>query len=223
MATANTIITQAQYNFQGDASNTLVTSTMWEIWFNQAQQDLYRILRDTHDSHYWNILRRGSGIVAVLTGHTVTNGVASLSSVDLIVDVSRGTNDTHLFQVSPNVIRWIDENTYMQPWQEVYAAHYEGGELYIRPTTITAINVEYMIPPTDISNFSATYTTFPIDVHNILAMLMTTYAFASEEDLDNVNLWSEAVRSALNLPIVDVHWHATHDTHLHKHESRATE
>lgn len=197
MTTANDLIVKAQYNYQGDAGDSLVTTAMWQNWFNQSQQDLYRILRD---NQRWEILLRGSGLVATASAVIVTNGKVTIpGTADTIIAVSQGTNDTTLTEISFEVLRRLDNNPYMQPWGETYSVDWGTRSLYVRPTSIASVEIKYTIPPEDISNFSLAYTTFPPEQYNVLSMILTTYAFASEEDIENVSLWAQSISSALSL------------------------
>ena len=197
MTTGTEIITKAQYNYQGDAGNSLVTTAMWQEWFQQSQQDLYRLLRD---HNRLETLSRGAALIATGSSVTVGDGTADLpAAADKVIAVYAGTKEAHLTEVSPAVIRWIDNNSYLQPWQDVYAVHYEDREIYIRPATLTPVDIEYTSPPAELANFGVAYTTFPGEILNVLAMIITTYAFAAEEDVENVALWAQSVTSALDL------------------------
>lgn len=177
--TPQEIIQRARGHF-GEANELTLLDVTVQEWVNDAMKELYDVLHAT---------RRPEELRTLLTTDTVslTSGQAALDEEwDELVSVKSGEHE--LARVTPAMIRHIDSNQFFQPTQTVWTER--ENTLYVRPTSVASVQVVHLEPParlvfpgaltTEIEAFSPRW-------HIALVWLVTSYAYAQEEDLAQAN------------------------------------
>lgn len=164
--TGDEIIALARANF-GEASPNTVSVQTAKDFLNSALQELYN---DLPSSRMKNLiaedsvaLTSGQGLVVNTYDQVLEVYVDSLPAIQVPREVIRNSDHNDLF-TSPVPIFYVDEKN-----------------LWVRPTTGLA-KIVHLDPPGVIADFTQEVSVFAELWHPALALLVTSYLYAQEED-----------------------------------------
>lgn len=166
------IIERAREHF-GETTALTVLDTTLEAWVNNAATELYGHLTaflPSEDLRPW--VKEGS--VSLTDGEGTVDG-----TWDRIVNVK--DDGAVLLQVAPETISLIDTNPMWETLQGIWAEREKT--LWVRPTSVLTVDVARLAPPDTITDFSVEVTEVHSKWHEALVWLVTSYAYAQEEDL----------------------------------------
>lgn len=161
-------IVRANY---GDTDNNFLTTAALQDWLNLAVQEVYSLIPAGE-------MRQVTQEAAV----ALTSGRGDIPSTwDKILSVYEAEGE--LVQV-PSHVANAQQNlsSFFVPDVHVYAI--DGNEIMVVPTSVASVTVQYTVEPAEITNFTAEISGLPTRFHPALADLVTSYAYASEEDLE---------------------------------------
>lgn len=169
--TGEEIIERARVHF-GEVDELTVTDETFQGWVNDALQELYTQLYISVPSSELRPLVREESL-------SFSSGAADVpEDWNRVVAVRSGGVDLH--EVAPEVIAHIDTNRFFEPTQPVWATR--DNTVWVRPQRGSA-TVAYLAPPDVVTDFGAEIGAFSPKWHPALVWLVTSYAYAQEEDL----------------------------------------
>ena len=187
--TGDEIIAQARLNF-GEREAATLTDPEFEKWLNDALQELYRTL-------YLVLPDEELKFFLEESTETLVNGATSIPETwDRIADVRvEGNSITYLL---PEHFPRIDSGKYFIPLVPVWTIHTD--RIWVRPDDTPEIEVSYLERPSPITQFDTELTKVPHDWHPSLVWLVTSYAYAQEEDLQQAEHYRSRFAATLPQP-----------------------
>lgn len=195
---ANAVIKRARIQF-GEAAALSVQDVTFQEWVNSAIKELYTHLLPMH-------LDRADELRPLIDEQTLTLTAGKTeipNTVDRVIDVI-GSDGVSLLRVTPQIIRAIDTNLYYGPVQDVYALR--DKDLWVRPTTTATVDIAHLSPPAEVTDFApGGADLLPLcgilsHWHIALVHLVTAYAYAQEEDVQQAALYRQKFDAMIGKP-----------------------
>ena len=192
------IVQRARIHFGEETANTISDTTMKE-WVNDAMKELYGAL-------YLYLPPEELKPFIRTDPETITDGYFEVPDLwDQILTVSE--DGVNLFEIPPDSIRAIDTHMMFAPTQSVWARR--DNSLWVRPDTVTSVDIKRLQPPDplditpstgDFEEGSADIESFTPRWHQGLVWLVTSYAYAQEEDLQQAEHYRGRMMQMLPAP-----------------------
>lgn len=182
--TGDEIVAQARTAF-GETTALTLTDDQLKAFLNQAVQELYGWLPPTENLP--------SIAVDEVVIDAAGQGVIP-DTWDKVLEVSDSTGP--LVRVDQTAVANIDRlGRYIQPDSPVWS--YDGENLNVRPTTAGSVEVTHTEPPAPLTTFGSEITSIPRHYHQSLIHLVTSLAYAQEEDAEQAATYRDYAQSAL--------------------------
>lgn len=176
------VVQRARTHFGEEDANTILDIT-FKQWVNDAMKELYGTL------YLYFPPEELKPFISEDT-QTVTDGAITVPDLwDQVLSV-KDSAGVLLYQLPPESIRAIDRHMMFTPTQKVWAQR--DNVIWVRPDDIVEVTVSRLQPPTpldttettgDFETDSADIEVFTPRWHQALVWLVTSYAYAQEEDL----------------------------------------
>lgn len=180
--TGDEVIATAQFYFGGvgGANDETVSDSMWDDFLDMA---IRRVLPTLPEEAMGRSSLTGADDVSL------TSGNATLAdTIMFVLEVSEDGGET-LQHVEPETIAHIDYNSYLQPVLPVWAYSYDDRTLYVRPTSVSDVDVVTVDEFDGLSDQTQELTEIPPEFHDVLALLVAAQAYEQEEDTAQAQLF----------------------------------
>jgi len=165
---------------------------MWNGFLNAAIIEMFRALPVS-------IMARSSLYTSGATLALTTGKAAFPAGAVEIYAITDATTDVDLLEVPSDTLGIMDKFPSVKPLRNVFCVDTAGRTIFVRPTYISSVNVDYISAPTTITDFTAEVTQIPSDYHRALAYLTAGIAYLQEEDIDQYEAFRKhAVDLAIN-------------------------
>lgn len=163
--TGDEIIALARANF-GEETALTVSEQTSEDFVNAALQELYNDLP----------VERLKNLLTESTVTMASNKGPIDNAWDQVIEVY--VDDLPAVMVPRDVIQNADHNSLFAP--PIAICHVDNSHVWVRPSG--TVKIVHLDPPDAISDFTAEVTDFSELWHSAIAMLVTSYMYAQEED-----------------------------------------
>lgn len=177
--TPNEVIERARVHF-GETTAATLDDPTFEDWFNDALQEVYRTLYTVLPGEELKFFLQE-------TNEPTTGGALDIPDEwDRIIDVLESNNEP-IHYVDPEMMPRIDSGTYYVPMVPVWTV--VAHRLWVRPDSINSVNITYLAPPEEVTDFDQEINAIPSDWQPALVWVLTSYAYAQEEDLQQTEYY----------------------------------